>query len=174
MVLGLKKILLAVILTFTYLFSYAEIESGAYLTGFVGYGYVSNGTGYLQTNNVSYSLGLSGGYAFNKYFGLDGGVTFMPNTYQNQSSDYFLTDVAIRASVPLGSFASAYLHVGPGLLFNNQIPANNNQLGVFLGLGALFQVSHHIGINVEDYGIYIPGNKNSDINILALGLTYAF
>ena len=170
----MKKLLLAAFMAAFTLSAYSDIESGAYIIASVGYGYVSNGTGYNVTNNTSYTLGINSGYAFNKYLAVDGSVTFMPNSYQNKTSDYFLTDVAVRGSVPLGSFVSAYVHLGPGMLFNTNIPANNNQLGLFVGLGGLFQISHHFGINIEDYGIYIPGNTNSDVNVLALGAAYAF
>jgi hypothetical protein len=150
----------------------AYIESGAYLNPSIGYGYVSNNTWYNPTDNTSISLGLMGGYAFNKYFAVDGGATFMPNTYKNQTTNYYLTDVAIRGSVPFSNFASAYVHVGFGALFNSS--GAPNQYGLFTGLGAIFNVSKHISISIEDYGIYIPSNTRYDINILALGLAYGF
>lgn len=168
----MRRILATVFLTVISLSAFAEIESGAYIIGSIGYGYVSNGTGYNVTNNTSYTLGVEGGYAFNKYLAVDGSITFMPNTYQNISSNYYLTDVAVRGSVPLGTFASGYIHVGPGVLTNSSV--GTNSFGAFLGLGALFQLSHHWGINIEDYGILIPGNTNSDINVIALGAAYAF
>lgn len=169
----MKRLIITICLIAIHLSAFAEIESGAYIIGSLGYGYVSNGTGYNVTNNTSYSLGLSSGYAFNKYFALDGGLTFMPNSYHNQTTNYYLTDIAVRGSVPLSSFFSGYIHLGPGLLLSDS-SSNNAQVGFFAGLGGLFQVSQHIGINIEDYGIFIPGNTNSNINILAVGFAYEF
>ena len=152
--------------------AHAYIESGAYLNPSIGYGYVSNNTWYNPTNNTSISFGLMGGYAFNKYLAIDGGTTFMPNTYQNKSTNYYLTDVAVRGSVPFSNFVSAYIHLGFGAQFNSSgIP---NQYGFFTGLGALFNITKHVSISIEDYGIYIPSSTRYDINILALGLVYGF
>jgi len=152
--------------------AHADIESGFYLNPSVGYGYVSNNTWYNPTNNTSVSFGLMGGYAFNKYVAIDAGATFMPNTYQNQTTYYYLTDIAARGSVPLSNFVSAYIHFGLAAQFNSI--GNPNQYGFFTGLGGLFHITRHISISIEDYGIYIPSTTRFDINILAVGLTYGF
>ncbi|MBP9742088.1 MAG: outer membrane beta-barrel protein [Burkholderiales bacterium] len=169
-----KKIIIAVYLAVIWISSSAEIESSAYINIIVGYGFVSNGTNTSPTNNTSIAGSVFSGYAFNQYFALDGGITVMPNTYQNQNSMYLIPDIAARGSIPLSNFVSAYIHVGPAMLFNLQNETNNDQLGVFVGLGALFQLSYHFGINIEDYGVYIPGNTNSNINVIGLGMMYAF
>jgi len=150
----------------------ATVESGAYINLNIGYGYVGNGSGTAPTNNVSYSLGFTGGYSFNQYLALDLGSTFMPNNYQSKTSDYFISETAVRGSVPIGNFASAYLRLGPGML--SDTTNGSNYLGYLVGGGALFQISHHFAINIEDYGIYVPSSLNNNINIIALGLTYAF
>ncbi len=170
----LKKMLVTICFITTSTLVLAEIENNIYLNALIGYGFVSNATDNSPTNNTSISFDIAVGYKLNQYFALDSSVTFMPNTYQKQTSEYFLTDIALRASIPFSNFASPYIHLGPGLLFNTEIVENNKQWGIFVGLGALFKVSSHLGINIEDYGIYIPGNTNSNINIIAIGAMYDF
>ena len=152
--------------------AHAKIESGIYLNPSIGYGYVSNGTRYNPTDNTSVSFGLMGGYAFNKYLAIDAGATFMPNIYQNKNTNYYITNIAARGSVPLSNFVSAYIHLGFAAQFNSSgIP---NQYGIFTGLGGLFNITKHISISIEDYGIFIPSSANYNINILAVGLVYGF
>ncbi|RTK99259.1 MAG: hypothetical protein EKK57_10045 [Proteobacteria bacterium] len=149
------------------------LESGAYVTGLVGYGYVGNNSYQKPTNNNSYSIGATTGYSFNQYLALDGNVTFMPNNNgYSQFSNYFLSSVAGRFSVPFSDFFSGYLHVGPGLLTNSS--TGSNQFGAFLGLGGIFKINNQIGISVEDYGIWLPNDVANDINIFAVGVTYGF
>jgi hypothetical protein len=150
----------------------AEIESGAYINPIVGYGYVSNGTGYNTTNNTSLTLGIMSGYAFDKFFAIDGGITFIPNTYQNNLANYLLSDVSVRGSVPLSNFASAYIHLGAGFKSNFTNGKDPSQVGIFAGFGGLFNITRRVAITIEDYGIYIPGSTNNNINVLGLGISY--
>jgi hypothetical protein len=170
----MRRALFNLVLLFSITPIYADvIESGAYIIGSVGYGYVGNNTYQLPSNNHSYTLGLTAGYAFNRYVAIDGGATFMPNNNgYGVFSNYVLTSAAARVSLPIGDFFSAYLHAGPGALLNTT--AGTAQAGAFLGMGGIFKINGSLGINIEDYGIWLPSNVGNDINIFAVGLVYAF
>lgn len=152
---------------------FADIESGVYLVGNVGYGFVSNNTMSHPTNNNSYTIGLGAGYAFNEYFAIDAQSTLMPNNNgYGVFSNYFLSSVAFKASIPVSEFFNAYFHIGSGLLTN--VNNGDNQSGLFTGLGGLFKINKALGINAEDYGILLPNNNSGDVNIFAVGIVYGF
>lgn len=167
-----KKIIFIISLLITSSYSFADIESGTYVIGNVGYGFVSNNTVSHYTNNNSYALGVNFGYAFNKYLAIDAQTTFMPNSSYGVVSNYFLSSAALKAGVPIGDFFSAYIHIGPGLLTDSS--SGSNQFGLFTGLGGIFKLNQSWGINVEDYGIFLPDNNANNINIFAVGAVYGF
>lgn len=166
-----KKIFWSLFLLVTYCL--ADIESGVYIAGNAGYGFISNNTISTPTNNNSYTLGIDAGYAFDRYFAIDAATTLMPNNNGYGSfSNLLLSDVAFRASLPLSSFFSAYLHVGGGLLTNTS--QGVNQFGLFTGLGGLFKINNELGLTAEDYGLFLSDNNADDINIFAIGVVYGF
>lgn len=153
--------------------SFALGESGLYIVGNLGYGFVSNNTLSHSTNNNSYTLGVNLGYSFSQYFALDAGTTFMPNNNgYGVFSNYFLSSMALKAGYPIGDFFLPYIHVGPGVLAN--MSQGTSQFGLFTGLGGVFKLSQSFGLTVEDYGILIPNNSSNNVNIFAIGAMYDF
>ncbi len=148
-------------------------DSGAYINANIGYGYKSNATGYDITNNNSYTLGIDSGYAFNNYFALDSNVSVMPNNSQSSFNNYILTAIDARGAVGFSEFFSPYIRLGVGALFNTTI-INNTLGGAFIGVGGVFKLNNSLGISVDNYGIFVPSNLSSNVNIFALGMTYGF
>lgn len=169
----IKKILILLIIVLSSFKVFADAESGMYIVGNLGYGFVSNNTMSHPTNNNSYAIGLGVGYAFNEYFAIDTQSTLMPNNNgYSIFSNYFLSSVAFKASIPLSKFFSTYIHIGAGLLTN--VNNGDNQSGLFTGLGGFFKINKSLGISAEDYGILLPNNNSGDINIFAIGIVYGF
>ena len=163
--------------------SFAETlnKTGSYLGTSLGYAYISNNTNRIATNNIAVALAVLTGYKFNQYFAADTGISLIPNEFYIQSnvehkqfSTNIITDVAARVSIPYSDFVFPYFHIGPSAVFGNKYLHAYDNLGVFVGLGAEFKLSQAWGVNVEDYGVLLPHAISYDINVIALGVTYAF
>ncbi len=159
--------LLVIISTLLLFNNIALATDNFYVTGAFGYGYISGSSYYERANDYAYTINSNIGYNFNRYFALDTGLTFIPSN--NSIPNYFITDIAAKASIALGDFASAYIHLGPGYVTSY----TNSSMGLFTGIGAAFKVSQNISINIENYGIIFAGDLNV-INTLTLGAIYDF
>lgn len=154
-------------------FSYADIESGVYINPTAGYATKSNFTGKHSTDNNSYSLGVFAGYSFDKYWAIDGNLTYLPNKSDNQFNNFFLSGAAVRGSIWFSSVFSPYIRVGGGFLSN----ASDNlqtSAGVFLGIGGLLEINKSIGITFDNYGILVPTAPQNNFSIVSIGFDYGF
>lgn len=168
-----KRVLVFALLVLKFSLCFATIESGTYVVLNAAYGFVSNGSMSSFSDNHSYAFGIDFGHAFNRYLSIDVQTTYMPNSSPGTLyNNYFLSSVAFKGGVPIGDFFTAFIHLGPALLTTTR--GSENQFGIFTGLGGTFKLSDQWGINVENYGILIPTNTASDVNIFAVGVMYGF
>jgi len=150
----------------------ANTESGIFISGSVGYGYISDRTLKSSTDNSGYSIGADAGYIFDQHFSINANTTFLSDYKSGLVNNYVLSGVAVRASIPFSDFVQVYLEAGPGYLASTNY--NVNQYGVFLGGGTLLEINPHMGINVTDYGVYLPYQVQNDVNVFAVGYYYVF
>jgi hypothetical protein len=170
----IRKIL-TILALFLPIFSTAQ---GWLLGANIGYAYIGNKTGRTPNDNLSYDLQLTGGYKFVNYFAWDLSVAAIPkgisinNAYDPYVSSYkVLIDTAAKFYIPISDFVDISIHLGPGYLISQ---SKQNNAGVFMGLGANFKVTTPLSIIVEDYGILAINNIQTDVNVLAVGITYEF
>lgn len=166
------KRILAVLLTMSAVSAMAE---GVYVDANIG----------VNTSWNTLGLNADAGHMFNKYFGLEGGLTYSPgysynwgagNTY---SSDYFMIDGAAKGVLPLNHEFSLYGKLG--LAFNNYSgtwngctgcsgPAySDSNVGLLIAGGAQFNLSKEWSLHVEDYTSTGPNP-----NFLMFGGQYNF
>lgn len=160
-------------------FCYAD--NNIYVQASVGTGFVGNFPTSIPSNgSYTYALGVSGGYMFNKYFTVNGGINYVPY----YSANLYMADVAVRGSLPLSSFVSVYWEFGPGVLTtNHQVTSSTRNIisntattafAPYSSVGAIFKINDCLGINVNDYGYFPMNSGNSPINMINLGVYYAF
>ena len=151
---------------------FASESEPYYVIGSVEYGFTGNpGQAAPSSGSRTYGFGLNAGYEFNKYFAADAGGNFIPSA----AGDLMVNDIALRASLPFGNFASGFIHIGPGYVVNTSNANLESSFGVFMGMGALFNITSKLGISIEDQGIIPFENANTyTVNMVTLGLVYGF
>lgn len=145
---------------------------------------------YVDANiglNTSWSaLAINGdvGYMFNKYFGIEGGLTYSPGYsynygYGSWSTNYWLLDGAVKGVLPLSDVFALYGKLGLGL--NNYSsswsgcsgcgsPAySGTNLGILFGVGGQFTLSREWTLHLEDYTTTGPNP-----NMFMFGAQYNF
>lgn len=147
----------------------------------------SNSNVYVDANvglNTSWNtLGLSAdvGYMFNRYLGVEGGLTYSPGySYNNGStsynSSYWMVDAAAKGVLPLTQLFSLYGKLGLGIneysgwSGNGPSPSySGSNVGVLLGIGAQFNISRQWSLHLEDTTVTGPNP-----NMLMFGGEYKF
>ncbi len=141
--------------------------------------------GGVNTSWNALGLGFAAGYKFNRYFSLEGGLTYSPGyNYQwgggTYSSNYWMLDAAAKGVLPLSNVFDLYAKLGIG--FNNYTtswsgcggacngPAySGSNVGVLYGLGGAFHISRNWELHLEDYTTSGPNP-----NFLMFGAQYNF
>lgn len=166
----MKKIYLLCLMSMSSL-SFAN----AYIDGDIG----------LNTSWSSIGLSADAGYLFNRYFGLEGGLTYSPGyTYSwspgtSYSSSYYMLDAAAKGILPLSNVFSIYGKLGIG--FNNYSDwsgqcngcsgptYSGTNIGLLYGAGAKFNLSSQWSLHAEDYTVSGPNP-----NFLMFGAEFRF
>lgn len=130
---------------------------------------------YIDANigaNTSWnSLGLNAdaGYMFNKYLGLEGGLTYSPGYSYNwgpgysYNTSYWMFDGAVKGVLPLSNIFELYGKLG--LALNNYTTTWNgcngiscggpnysgSNIGILVAGGAQFNLTRQWSLHVEDY-----------------------
>lgn len=149
----MKKILLALLATS----SVSVFADPAYIDANIG----------VNTSWSSLALNVDAGYMFNKYVGLEGGLTYSPGysqnfgPYGNYDSSYWMFDGAVKGVLPLSDVFSLYGKAG--IAFNNYSASwsancsgcnasySGSNVGLLLGVGAQFALSREWSLHLEDY-----------------------
>lgn len=132
----------------------------------------ANAAAYIDANigvNTSWStLGLNAdaGYMFNRYVGLEGGLTYSPGySYSwgpySYSTSYWMLDGAVKGVLPLTDVFAVYGKLG--VAFNNYTNSwsgcngcdgpsyDGSNVGVLAAIGAQFNLSRQWSLHIEDY-----------------------
>lgn len=166
------KIKLACILAVSAVGAFAEVNiDNVYIDANIG----------LNTSWNSLALNANGGYMFNQYFGVEGGLTYSPGySYKtgpySYDSSYYMLDAAAKGVLPLSSVFSLYGKIGLGYnnysAWNNPAPAPSyygSNVGVLFAGGAQFNLSKQWSLHLEDYTVTGPNP-----NFLMFGGEYRF
>ena len=110
----------------------------------------------LGDNTTSNSMAYSGdvGYLFNRYFGLEGGVTFSGSSNVTDSN-FYLFDAAAKGILPLSSIVDLYGKLGVGMC-NDCGNGSGANLGVLFGGGVQFNLNKNWSLHLEDYTVTGP------------------
>lgn len=168
-----KKIIIQALIILFYISKALANESEPYyVTGLVEYGFIGNpGVTAPTSGSITYGFGINAGYEFNEYLAVDVGSNFIPSNL----GSLMVNDVALRASLPFGNFASGFIHMGPGYIVNTNDANLENSLGIFMGIGALFDINTKLAISIEDQGIIPFENTNRyTVNMVTTGFVYGF
>ncbi len=168
----MKKISLLFCLSFVSSF----VLANAYIDGDIG----------LNTTWSSLGLSADAGYLFNRYFALEGGLTYSPGySYSwtpgsSYSSSYWMIDAAAKGILPLSDVFALYGKLGIG--FNNYSSWSSNtcngcsgpeysgtNIGILYGIGGKFNLSSQWSLHVEDYTVTGPNP-----NFLMFGAEFRF
>lgn len=167
----MKKILLA-LLCVSSVSSFAE--SPVYIDANIG----------LNTSWSSTALNADVGYMFNRYFGIEGGLTYSSGYNYNYgpyswSTNYWMLDGAVKGVLPLSDVFALYGKLGLGL--NNYTSSwsgcpgcgspsySGSNLGVFVGVGGQFNLSRDWSLHLEDYT-----TTGANPNMFMFGAQYNF
>jgi opacity protein-like surface antigen len=134
-----KKYLLVIIMTMSILGH--EVYASPYVD--VGLG------GNTTSNSMAYMA--DGGYKFNEYLGLEGGVTSSGSSNVTKGN-FYMFDGAGKLTLPLGSQVSAFGKLGVGDCSSCGSNANSN-LGVFFGGGLQFDLNRNWALQLQDYTV---------------------
>ena len=113
----------------------------------------------IDTGNNSLALGANYGYMFNKYIGVEGGIT--------GSNNYFLYDAAAKGVLPLG-VVDLYGKLGAGINNHNGM-FSNSSIGLLYGGGVAVNLGKSWQLHLEDYTVSGPNP-----NFLMFGGSYKF
>jgi len=112
-------------------------------------------------SNFNYSnslaLGANAGYNFNRFFGIEGGLTHVwVNNYINDTMG--ILDVAVKGSIPLGKIFSIYGRAGlAGYSYYATTPKSGvpsgTSVGLLYGVGASWNLSRHWSLRAEDWSV---------------------
>lgn len=185
-----KIIILAGIAVLSSATSYAEeTNSNAYIDASVGYANIENWW------SASTALTINGGYNFNPYFAIEGGLTWIApiNSQTLQSTNYQQSqsfgDITAKGSVPLSDIFNIYAKAGLGITYSASSVAMSNTnstynwngdeygfgYGLYMGLGGELLLNHDFAITFEDYGVMpFTGNNWGNINVFSVGAKYNF
>lgn len=140
----------------------ALVNANTYIDGDIG----------LNTTWSSIGLNADVGYLFNRYFALEGGLTYSPGySYSwspgtSYSSNYWMIDAAAKGILPLSNVFSLYGKLGVG--FNNYSSWSNQcngcsgpdysgtNIGILYGVGGKFNLSSQWSLHLEDYTVSGP------------------
>lgn len=117
----------------------------------------ANATAYIDANlgdnttDSSMAYSADAGYMFNKYVGLEGGVTGSGSSNATQSS-FYMFDGAAKGILPLGSGIDIFGKLGIGDCNSCGSNANSN-LGVFVGAGLEFNINKNWALQLQDYTV---------------------
>jgi opacity protein-like surface antigen len=147
------------------------------LSSLLAYSGCANAEVYVDANfgaNTSWSspvYNVNGGYKFNNYIGVEGGISYSPQYKYSwgpgyaYNTDYWLFDGAVKGILPLTDIFSLYGKLGLGL--NNYTSTWNGcngigcsgpaysgvNLGVLAAAGVQFDLSSQWSLHVEDYTV---------------------
>lgn len=166
-----------------------------------GQGYIGANIGYVNINDwwqASEALTINGGYNFNKYWALEGGVTWVypvtsdyssPSASGSYTQNQSFADAAIKGILPLSDIFNVYAKGGLGIAYSSSSmgisspPTSNDwggsssgtSLGVYMALGGELILSPRVDLVFEDYGLMpVVGNSWSNINVFGVGAKYKF
>jgi opacity protein-like surface antigen len=135
----------------------------------------------LNTSWNTLGLNADVGYMFNRYVGVEGGLTYSPGYSYNSgpysySSSYYMLDAAVKGVLPLSQVFSIYGKLGLGYnnysSWDNPAPAPayyGSNVGILIGAGAEFNLTKNWSLQVEDYTVTGPNP-----NFLMFGGKYRF
>lgn len=112
--------------------------------------YIDANVGANTTDN-SMAYSADAGYTFNKYLGLEGGVTGSGSSNATKSN-FYLFDGAGKLTLPLGSNVSIFGKLGVGDCNSCGSNANSN-LGVFFGGGLEVAINRNWAVQIQDYTV---------------------
>lgn len=104
-----------------------------------------------NTTDSSMAYSADAGYMFNKYLGLEGGVTGSGSSNATQSN-FYMFDGAAKGVLPLGSGIDIFGKLGVGDCNSCGSNANSN-LGIFVGAGLEFNINKNWAIQLQDYTV---------------------
>ncbi len=185
-----KLITFSIINWFTLGLCYADdVSSSAYINAAIGYANIENWW------TASAALTIDSGYNFNKYFALEGGLTWvapitsttLQNTSYQQSQSF--GDITVKRILPLSDIFNVYAKGGLGITYSASSIAISNQTtsfnwncnnsgfgyGLYMGLGGELLLGKDMAITFDDYGVMpFSGNNWGNINIFSVGAKYNF
>lgn len=141
----------------------------------------------LNTSWSTLGLNADAGYMFNKYVGLEGGLTYSPGySYSggaggSYNSSYWMLDGAVKGVLPLSDVFALYGKLG--LAFNHYTSSwdgcngggcgspsySGSNVGLLVGAGAQFNLSRQWSLHLEDYT-----STGSNPNFLMFGGQFNF
>ena len=114
----------------------------------------------INTSNNNLGLNANVGYLFNRYYGVEAGLT--------GSDNYFMYDAAVKGVLPLSNLVNLYGKLGAGV--NNYSGTNSpTTVGLLYGAGVGFNIAHNWELHVEDYTV-----TGANPNFLMFGGQYKF
>ncbi len=142
----------------------------------------------LACNNNTLGFGIYGGYQFNYWFALEGGMTSYgsPDAHYsigNVDTDIYGTDITMKFSYPItkntnifSRLGGTYLSINKGFSFNS-LSISSHQWDVISSLGIEYCLSNNWSLRGEYQ--YIDGIGDSSVNqadqhFTSIGLTYHF
>jgi opacity protein-like surface antigen len=137
-----------------------------------------NGTGFAARGYL--------GYAFNKYFALENGYTYLPKATDDAGDTIknYAIDLLGKISWPVTSGFSIYAKAGGGYLYSkfdgiNGVSGNNSHIGPAYGVGASYEIIPNLAIGL-DWERFSGNGKVGDSSYqpqqdaVFLGLSYKF